>query len=150
MEPMPEIKQNAVRIVIIEDNPADIFLFRRAFEQQGEEFDLEVLRDGEAALEFVREHRAGSRKPDPCVIVLDLHLPKYDGMAVLRAIRLEPTLEHVRVAVVTSLANPAEEAQLQDADVQLYRQKPSQLHEFLELGAEIFALCKSYLSARAA
>jgi len=59
-------------ILIIEDNLADVFLFRQAFDELGEPYLLEVLTDGEAALAFVAEHRSGARKPEPCRILLDL------------------------------------------------------------------------------
>jgi len=81
------------RILVIEDNAYDIVLLRHALDQQGEDYELEILSDGEQALQFVREHRTRAREPEPCVILLDLYLPAYDGMAVLRAIRQAPALE---------------------------------------------------------
>jgi len=79
--------ERPARIVVIEDNPADVDLLRYALDRQGEAYELEVLGDGEQALQFVHEHRTGKRDPEPCVIILDLHLPKYDGLEVLRAIK---------------------------------------------------------------
>ena len=66
-------------ILVIEDNMADVFLIRHALDQHGEAYQLEVLPDGEAALGFVAEHRSGIRQHDPCVILLDLYLPKTTG-----------------------------------------------------------------------
>src|ERR671911_1403628 len=94
------------RIVVIEDNPAETVLLRHALDEQGEPYVLEVLTDGESALEFVRAHCHECR-PEPCLIVLDLHLPRYDGATVLRAIRCAPELAHVKVVVLTSMASPA-------------------------------------------
>ena len=137
----PKQERKPPRILVIEDNPADIAVLRHAFDQQGEEYDLEVLDDGEAALQFVHEHRTGTRRPDPCVILLDLHLPKYDGMEVLQAIKRAPVLAHIQVIVLTSLATVEEEVTIL-AMAAFCRQKPSTLREFLDLAAEALAICK--------
>jgi len=129
------------KILVIEDNPADVTLLRYGLDQQGEEYELELLLDGAAAVSFVDEHRAGRRDPDPCVILLDLHLPKYDGMEVLRAIKRAPVLAHIRVVVMTGCASPNEEADILALGA-ICRQKPSELSRCLELAAEILAICK--------
>ena len=58
-------------ILVIEDNVADIVLLRLGLDQTGEEYQLEVLPDGEAALKFIAEHRNGAKTHLPCVILLD-------------------------------------------------------------------------------
>jgi len=133
------------RILIIEDNPGDVFLLRHALESLGEPFELKILTDGEEALTFVREHRLGLHPPDPCVIVLDLHLPKYDGMAVLRAIKHAPALEHIGVLVLSGVVSSEEMQELLKLDVQRHSRKPSSLSEFQALAEEIIALCKKGL-----
>ena len=127
------------QIVIIEDNPADVRLLRQALDQQELPYDLQVLTDGESALEFLRVncHIGGS----PCLIVLDLHLPRYDGAEVLRAIRNTPVLSHVDVAVLTTVASPAEEAEVLALGISLYARKPADWDEFLALGGELLRLC---------
>ena len=130
------------RILVIEDNAGDIGLLRYALDQQQENYELEILKDGAEALRFVREHRTGVREPEPCVILLDLHLPIYDGMAILRAIREAPALEHIRVIVVSSQASPIQIAEIADLGA-LYRSKPSELNKLVEFAAEIIAICKS-------
>jgi len=138
--------QSPARILIIEDNPGDIFLVRHALGTTGESFELKVLADGEEALRFVQEHRLGLHPPDPCVIVLDLHLPKYDGMAVLRAIRRAPALEHISVLVLSGVVSPEETQELLELGVQAQARKPSSLAEFQLLAEEIIALCKKGLA----
>jgi CheY-like chemotaxis protein len=129
-------------ILVIEDNPAEIGLLRHALNHLEEKYELEVLSDGEAALQFVEEHRSGAREPNPCVILLDLYLPKYDGFAVLEAIRQEPALVHIHVIVFTSATSPKDQRKIRDMGA-LYREKPSSLALYLELAAEIMALCKN-------
>ena len=128
-------------ILLIEDNPSDIHVLRRALDRLNEAVELHVLPDGEAALGFIQNQRDNPHEARPCVIVLDLHLPKYDGLEVLRAIRKEPILNHVRVMVVTGSARPELAEEIRAMGV-AYRQKPSRLSEFDELAAELIALCK--------
>lgn len=136
------------RIVVVEDNPADVTLLRYALDHHQEPYELEVLRDGEEALHFVHQFRSGARKPEPCVFVLDLYLPRYGGLAVLRAIRDEPVLAHIHVIVLTTQATPAEEQELLELGTRLCRSKPMNLEDLKVLGGEILEICKEY-SARA-
>lgn len=129
------------RILVIEDNPADIALLRIAFDRQDEEYELEVLLDGEEALRFIHEHRTGVREPEPWVILLDIALPRHDGMEVLKALRREPALTHIQVVMWSNFADPERTAEIEKLGV-IYRAKPMSLHEFLDLGAELFAICK--------
>jgi CheY-like chemotaxis protein len=129
------------RILVIEDNEADIELLRLALDQQEEDYELEILSDGEEALQFVQENRTGIREPEPCIILLDLHLPRYDGIAILHAIREAPPLEHIQILVLSGLVNPQQETEITSLGA-FYRQKPFTLDELSELAAEIFAICK--------
>jgi len=137
----------APRILVIEDNPGDIELLRHGLSQQDEPYELIALRDGEAALLFIAEQRSGT-STEPCVIVLDLHLPRHSGMEVLRALRQEPILAHISVVAWTSFAGPAEEAEVRRLGAHL-REKPATLGEFQELAEFVMELCKRYLEAMA-
>ncbi|HMD50276.1 MAG TPA: response regulator [Bryobacteraceae bacterium] len=129
-------------ILVIEDNSADVFLLRYALDAHGEDYRLEVLRDGEQAIEFVQMQRTAGAAAEPCVIVLDLHLPKHSGAAVLKAIREEPALAHVQVIALSTLASPREERELRELSVRLYRAKPAQVEDWIKLAAEIIEICK--------
>jgi len=128
------------RIVIVEDNPADTVLLRLALNEQREAYVLEVLPDGESALSFVRDHCHG---PEPCLIILDLHLHRYHGVTVLKAIRSQPALAHVRVMVLTSSASPAEKEAVLALGVDAYRLKPSDWENTVELARELIAICNT-------
>jgi CheY-like chemotaxis protein len=128
-------------IVIIEDDPADVFLLRACFDQLGEEYLLEVLFDGEAALRFISEHVSGVRKPEPSVVVLDFYLPRHDGSEVLAAIRQESVLKHLKVMVLTSIEFPDDRVAVERVGA-ICRMKPSRLSQWEDITAEIMALCK--------
>ena len=142
---MHDTTRKPARIVVIEDNPGDVHLFREAFDQVGEPYQLEVLSDGAAALRFLEDQRRREdEEPDPCLIVLDVQLPKYDGIAVLTAIRQDPNLSHLKVAVVSTITSPQQEAEILRLGVHLLRRKPISLEEFLDLGRELIALCHEH------
>jgi CheY-like chemotaxis protein len=129
------------RLLLIEDNPADTLLLREALNEQNDPYILDVLADGESALRYVREH-CGRNCPEPCLIILDLLLPKHDGSTVLRAIRSEPELSHVAVAVLTSGASPMEEAEVVALGVRLYRRKPMTYDDTVDLARELIEVCR--------
>ena len=133
---------SAARILIVEDNPADVYLLRHALDQHGEEYRLEVLQDGEEAIRFIEHYRKSASEPEPCVIILDLHLPKHDGTAVLHAIRREPVLTHVEVVALSSLAAPQDETKILDLGVRLYRTKPTELDDWILLAGLILEICR--------
>jgi len=130
------------RIVLVEDNPADTLLLRNALDDVGEPYVLEVFAKGEAALEFVREH-CRTRSPQPCLIILDLHLPRYDGATILRAIRSEPELAKVAVAVLTASPSPAETAEVLRLGVQAFRAKPMNLEDTFALARDLIHICRT-------
>jgi len=140
-------QSSPAKIVVVEDNSADVFLLRHALDQHAEEYVLEVLRDGEEAIEFVHRQRSAEPQQEPCVIVLDLHLPKHDGTAVLKVIRQEPALAFVRVVALTTLASPKDEQEVRELGVQLYRAKPTLVEEWINLAGEILKICHDQLRA---
>lgn len=129
------------KILVIEDNVADLVLIRYAFDELGDPYHLEVLQDGEAALAFVDDHRSGRHDHHPCVILLDLHLPKYNGIEVLTAIRLAPALTHIHVFVLTSDASPRERSQVTELGG-ICCIKPSNVDGIKALAEQIMATCK--------
>ncbi len=135
------------KIVVVEDNTADVFLLRHALDQHDEEYVLDVLRDGEEAIEFVNRQRSANPPPEPCVIVLDLHLPKHDGAVVLKVIKQEPALALVNVVALTTLASPKDEQEVRELGVRLYRAKPTLVEEWIQLAGEILEICREQMRA---
>ena len=131
------------QILVIDDNRGEVQELRGALTECGEPYELSVLRDGEAALRFVADHRSGLRQPEACVIVLDLNLPKHDALAVLAAIRAEPALSHIKVLVVSTLAVPETQALLR-AMGGLYRERPRNWPSLLDMAVQLLALCNKW------
>jgi chemotaxis family two-component system response regulator Rcp1 len=129
------------RILVIEDSRADIYLLRHALDQHSEPYELEVLRDGAEALKFIAAQR-DRPEPRPCVIVLDLHLPKHDGVTVLEAIKRAPALLHIQVVALSSFASPHAEAEIRALGVRRYCEKPSELDAWIALAGDLFAICR--------
>jgi two-component system, chemotaxis family, response regulator Rcp1 len=131
---------SVARILVVDDSTADVSLLRVALNQQKEPYELDVLRTAEEALAFIQERRNRPHTEEPCVILLDLHLPRYDGITILKAIKQAPVLAHIHVMVLSGIATPQEQFKIATMGA-LYRQKPSNLDGYLDLGAEIFAVC---------
>src|SRR6266700_2764424 len=116
---MSDKKPNPARIVLVEDNPGDVLLLRLALDQHDPNYTLEVLRDGAEAIRFVREQWT-TTEPEPCVIVLDWHLPKHDGKSVLQSIRSAPGMTHVHVVALTGMSIPTDESDILRLGVRLH------------------------------
>jgi CheY-like chemotaxis protein len=137
---MDTTPEKPAQILVIDDNRGEVQELRAALTECGEPYELTVLQDGEAALGFVADHRSGLLQPEPCVIILDLNLPKHDALAVLAAIRAEPALSHIRVLVVSTLAVPETQALLR-AMGGLYRERPRDFPGLLDMAMQLLVLC---------
>jgi CheY-like chemotaxis protein len=119
-----------------------VFLLRFALNYYKEEYELELLRDGDEAIRFIHQQRTIATDPQPCVIVLDLNLPKEDGKAVLKAIKQEPVLAHIQVVALSSFASPRDAGEIQRLGARLYKAKPMKLDDWIALAGEILAICR--------
>ncbi len=123
-------------ILLIEDNPMDIDLTLRAFSKRQLANPIEVVEDGEAAMALIDQWEQGLAET-PSLILLDLKLPKVDGLEVLRRLKASPKLRVISVVVLTTSA--------EDRDVQLayelgansYIVKPVSFDKFLQVAEQI-------------
>ncbi|HEX5043404.1 MAG TPA: response regulator [Candidatus Polarisedimenticolaceae bacterium] len=121
------------RIVLVEDNPGDVHLLRMALRQAGLVCDLRVLEDGAEAMRLARRE-APYHDAVPDLIVLDLNLPKHDGLEVLAALRADPVLSAVPVVVFTSSTSSRERARVEALGAARFLAKPPDLDAFLAVG----------------
>jgi two-component system, chemotaxis family, response regulator Rcp1 len=133
------------KILVVEDNQADTLIIRTMLVEILGEHQFDVLTDGQEALKFVADHRSRVLRPEPCVIVIDLHLPKHNGLEVLEAVRMAPALDNIRVIMISSVATPKEVQRIQELSA-FYRQKPFGLPEFQELAEFIAQVCRDQIT----
>jgi CheY-like chemotaxis protein len=123
-----------VQILLIEDAEPDVFLVREAMKQAGLNCRLEVLDDGEKAVDYFNHLDGNEAAVCPDVILLDLNLPKISGDQILERVRHSPRCAGVPVIVVTSSDAPADKTQAARLGATRYFRKPSALDEFMQLG----------------
>jgi nitrogen-specific signal transduction histidine kinase/ActR/RegA family two-component response regulator len=129
-----------VRIVLVDDNPADVRLLRLALDNADLDCELIVIDDGAEALAFVRQQGQDARNSPPDLAVLDFNLPKSDGLQILKAMRENRAFTGVPVAVLSSGLSPRDMAKIQEFTLARYITKPSTLEEFLKIGSSLKAL----------
>jgi two-component system, chemotaxis family, response regulator Rcp1 len=126
-----------IRILVAEDNPADVYLLREAISLEGGDVELLIVSDGEQALDYVQRIGPFSGAGIPQLVVLDLNLPKSDGSDVLRCIRETPEYAGIPVVVLTSSDSPKDRQTIESLGANCFITKPSDLDEFLSLGRRL-------------
>jgi signal transduction histidine kinase len=114
-----------LEIILVEDNPADVFLMQETLKELGVKHTLKLLEDGEEAIEYFSSI-AETPQLRPKLIVLDLNLPKKDGHHVLSALKGLPHLEKLPIVVLTTSENPEDKRKVL-AQNALYVVKPANL-----------------------
>jgi two-component system, response regulator len=127
-------------ILLVEDNPDDAKLTLRAFKQSNIVNPVVVARDGIEALDFLFARGAYSEragKPLPTLIVLDLKLPRLDGLGVLKAIRADARTKLVPVVILTSSKEEQDLISGYSLGANSYVRKPVDFAEFLEAAKQL-------------
>ena len=118
----------AQMIVLVEDNPDDQALTLRALKKQNVANDITVLSDGVEALEYL----LNPEKPLPHLLLLDLKLPKLDGLQLLRRLRSEPRTQVLPVVVLTSSDEDRDVIEGYRLGANSYIRKPVDFNQFTE------------------
>lgn len=121
-------------LLIIEDNPADVDLLRRALLTAQLDFELTVVDDGADALALLHP---GAGMPAPDLAIVDLNLPKHSGLEVIERMRANPTFHEVPVVILTSSSAPGDRSGLDKFRITKYIVKPADLEEFMRIGGQI-------------
>jgi CheY-like chemotaxis protein len=122
-------------ILLIEDNPIDIDLTKRAFKKKNFINPIEIARDGEEALAYIEKWSSG--EPLPLIILLDLKLPRIDGLEVLRQLKAHDEFRMLPVVVLTSSSEDRDIKTAYAYGANSYIVKPVDFGKFLQVASEI-------------
>jgi CheY-like chemotaxis protein len=127
------------RVLMVEDDPKDVELTLTALEEYNLVNEVVVVRDGQEALDYLYNQGRFSARPhdNPAVILLDLKLPKVDGLEVLNRIKSDERLKMIPVVVLTSSREERDLVRSYQLGVNAYVVKPVDFHEFVNAVREL-------------
>ena len=131
------MNQDQVEIVIVEDDPTDALLLTRIFQKQRLANSIVLLKDGAAAMDFLLAPAPTGQEPKPRVVILDLKLPKVNGIEVLRRIKSEEQTRRIPVVVLTSSREDRDIRDAYAAGVNSYVTKPIKFDEFTKIATDL-------------
>lgn len=123
MKPAPEL-------LIVDDNPADVVLAREALAGSAYGCQINSVGDGEEALAFLNRTGDYASTIRPDLVILDLNLPKKDGLAVLAAVKADPDLRRIPVVIFSTSRLGRDITRSYKMGANCYISKPGNLHEF--------------------
>lgn len=122
-------------ILLVEDNPVDMDLTLRALRSRRLENAILTARDGEEALAYLEKWENG--EPVPVVILLDLKMPKVNGLEVLKVLKSHPQFKTIPVVVLTTSSETSDVEQAYQLGANSYIVKPVDFEKFLEVAKQI-------------
>jgi chemotaxis family two-component system response regulator Rcp1 len=126
-----------IEILLVEDNPGDIRLIQEAFHEGGVFSHLNVARDGEQAMAYLRQEGDYSRSPRPAFILLDLNLPRKDGREVLEEIKRDENLRQIPVVILSTSTDEEDIRRAYDLHANCYVPKPIDMDQLVQLGKSL-------------
>jgi len=130
-------KDNCINILLVEDSPGDVELTREALSHGNIIHQLDVACDGEEALSFLNKQGKYCNAQTPDLILLDLNMPRKDGLEVLKEIRTHQKLKSIPVIILTTSNSELDIFKCYDNYANAYFVKPVDLNEFFDTVAAI-------------
>lgn len=127
------IAMELIRILLVEDSLGDIELTRQALTAGKIRNSLEVVTDGEEALDFLFNRGDYQDAPRPDIILLDLNLPKVDGREVLKTVKESPELRDIPILILSSSEAASDIQESYNLHANCFITKPIQLENFIEV-----------------
>lgn len=140
---MSKITVEPARLLLVEDDEADILLAQRAFERANVWNPVDVVRNGREALDYLQNRGAYSDRakyPRPDLVLLDLNLPAVDGREVLKVMRNDPEMKNIPMVIVSTSDYERDMEFGRQLGVYHYIIKPLQVDNILET----FAACREF------
>ncbi len=130
-----------MNLLLVEDNLPDALIIREAIKKENLAVEVQIVADGERALEIFRAAENDPQAACPQVLLLDLNLPKVDGFEVLRAVRTGVKCGHIPVLVITSSDSPSDRKEIARLEADYFR-KPVSYTDFVKVGPFLRAFLK--------
>jgi CheY-like chemotaxis protein len=121
-----------VDVLLVEDDPGDVLMTKEAFEHYKLRNVLHVVTDGEQALQFLRRTGGYADAPRPGLILLDLNLPRLDGLEVLAELKADPVLKVIPVVILTTSQAQQDVLRSYALHANAYVSKPVDFETFME------------------
>ena len=122
-------------ILLVEDNPMDVDLTKRALRRHRLAAELMIARDGEEAVNMIPRWETG--EPSPALILLDLKLPRLSGLEVLERLKAHPSYASIPVVVLTTSRDDGDVKRAYQLGANSYIVKPVNFDRFLEVASQI-------------
>ena len=129
---MNDVILRPVEILLVEDSPSDAKLISKVFSRATIPHHLELVEDGIEAIAFLYQQGEYRSAPRPDLILLDLHLPKKDGLGVLAEIKSDSQLSKIPVIILTTSDCQEDVVSCYQMEANCYLTKPNNLQEFKE------------------
>ncbi|MBI5724376.1 MAG: response regulator [Planctomycetes bacterium] len=131
-------------ILLVEDNPAESWLFREAMKMNGWNIKLHVAADGLQALAYLQETICNQGRSRPDLILLDLNLPRKDGWQLLADIKAHKDFRSIPVFILTKSSDAGDICKAYDMLASCFIRKPVELNKFCEMVGQI---CRFWMDA---
>jgi two-component system, chemotaxis family, response regulator Rcp1 len=125
--------KSPIEILLVEDNVGDVRLTQEALKDAKVLTNLNVASDGVAALAFLRKQGNHAQAPTPDIVLLDLNLPKLNGIEVLGQIKTDEALKQIPVVIVTSSKAEEDVARSYKLQANCYITKPIDFDQFMKM-----------------
>ncbi len=122
-----------IEILLVEDNPGDVFLTRNALQRAKLSNNLHDVKNGEEALAFLKQKEPFANAPRPDIILLDLNLPRMNGHEVLQAVKSDDALKDIPVIVLTTSSNKEDIINSYRHYANAYITKPVNIEQLIEV-----------------
>ena|SRR5579859_2946380 len=130
-----EVKEESGKPLLLHVDDDDLLAY--LVQREITTFEVRHVCDGEQAVRFLTEPSAFQVAAQPAVVLLDLHMPKKDGLATLREIRANPTFAKIPIVIFTTSQDPVERARAFAFGADHFLQKPSDLNGFAEIAEKL-------------
>lgn len=126
-------KEKSLKILLVEDNPGDVRLILEALKSKSKEHDINIVMDGEEAIDFISRKNKYIEVTRPDIILLDLNLPKINGFEVLNQIKSDIDLKTIPIIVLSSSEADNDIKDSYRHHANCYLTKPSNFQGFIDL-----------------